>query len=243
VNSNNDIIPEIDYKSELKRIYNMGWVKSLRSSNTGIGYTLETLLGIPENNREGADFQFGGDYFELKSQRNNCASLITLFTKEPIKNSLKDVEMMNKYGYIDSSGRQALKITLTTKEFVPQGLKLEVDNVTDEIKIVHKDDGVLWYYNLDTLINKLKQKLSAKLVLVIADSKKENGVEYFYYNKAYTLEGLSEHNFMKLIQDGKVVIDFRMHIKGNGKSRNHGTAIRMMECSMPELFENINAIL
>ena len=44
----------------------MGYVVSLRNGNTGIGYTLETLLGLEENNLKTPDF---GD-IELKSQRN-----------------------------------------------------------------------------------------------------------------------------------------------------------------------------
>lgn len=34
----------------------MGFVVSLRRSDTGIGYTLETLLGLEENNLKTPDF-------------------------------------------------------------------------------------------------------------------------------------------------------------------------------------------
>lgn len=239
---NNNKIPEIDVKVELKKIFSMGWIKSLRSNNTGIGYTLESLLGIPENNWEDADLQFQGKYFELKSQRETCASLITLFTKEPIKGALQDVDMMRKYGYIDSSGRQALKVTLSTKTYVPQGLKLEVDEINKRINIIHQNDGILWYYELDNLMEKLKQKLAANLILVSADSKKEGKNEYFHYKMAYIMDGLSEDNFLDLIKNGNIVIDFRMHIKDNGTSRNHGTAIRTMESYITSLFKNIEVI-
>ncbi|MDE0017489.1 MAG: MvaI/BcnI family restriction endonuclease [Candidatus Poribacteria bacterium] len=37
-------------KDKLSEINQMGYVVSLRKSNTGIGYTLETLLGLEENN-------------------------------------------------------------------------------------------------------------------------------------------------------------------------------------------------
>jgi len=43
-------LQEIDIKAELEKIFKMGFVKSMRSDNTGIGYTLETLLKIKENN-------------------------------------------------------------------------------------------------------------------------------------------------------------------------------------------------
>ena len=47
---------------ELKEIRERGYVKTHRSHNTGIGKTLEDLLGIKENN-----FIPNGDSTELKS--------------------------------------------------------------------------------------------------------------------------------------------------------------------------------
>lgn len=52
-----------DFIREYSNIVNMGWVKTHRAGPTGIGKTLEDLLGIQENNIDGPDF---GDY-ELKS--------------------------------------------------------------------------------------------------------------------------------------------------------------------------------
>ena len=52
-----------DFKKKYLEICNMGWITTHRSGPTGIGKTLEDLLGIPENNINGPDF---GDY-ELKS--------------------------------------------------------------------------------------------------------------------------------------------------------------------------------
>ncbi len=47
---------EISIVKELKKIFERGFIKSLRSNNTGIGYTLETILGIKENNDAEPDF-------------------------------------------------------------------------------------------------------------------------------------------------------------------------------------------
>ena len=56
-----------DFIREYSNIFNMGLVKTHRAGPTGIGKTLEDLLGIQENNIDGPDF---GDY-ELKSCRIN----------------------------------------------------------------------------------------------------------------------------------------------------------------------------
>lgn len=75
-------IPEIDIREELPRIKAMGFVKSLRSSDTGIGFTFETLMGIKENNLCNHDFTYNGELVESKAQRSDTNSMVMLFTKE-----------------------------------------------------------------------------------------------------------------------------------------------------------------
>ena len=45
-----------ELRDRLSEIKQMGFVVSLRRSDTGIGYTLETLLGLEENNFKTPDF-------------------------------------------------------------------------------------------------------------------------------------------------------------------------------------------
>ena len=54
-----------DFIREYRKIVAMGWIRTHRAGPTGIGKTLEDLLGIPENNYDEPDF---GEY-ELKSCR------------------------------------------------------------------------------------------------------------------------------------------------------------------------------
>lgn len=54
-----------EIKTKLSKIKKLGYVKSMRSGPTGIGYTLETLLEIRENNISTPDL---GE-IELKAQR------------------------------------------------------------------------------------------------------------------------------------------------------------------------------
>ena len=72
----------IDRKKIIKefvRIKGLGFVKSRRSHNTGIGKTFEDYLGVDENNYKDPDFAG----FEVKSQRQLTSSYLTLFTKSP----------------------------------------------------------------------------------------------------------------------------------------------------------------
>ncbi len=67
-------------KSELNQIRNRGWIETRRKGNDGgVGNTLEDLLEIEENNLQIPD---AGEW-ELKGQRSDTSSLITLFHMEP----------------------------------------------------------------------------------------------------------------------------------------------------------------
>ncbi|GAH74179.1 unnamed protein product [marine sediment metagenome] len=65
---------------ELKAIKEMSFIRTHRSGNTGIGKTIEDLLGIEENNVPGPN----AGMIELKSARRNVSSMLTLFTKSPL---------------------------------------------------------------------------------------------------------------------------------------------------------------
>ncbi|MCK4829386.1 hypothetical protein KA005_77395, partial [bacterium] len=66
----------ITYLELIKRLHSikeMGYIKTHRSGNTGIGKTLEDLLGITENNIPGPNAAM----IELKSARKNAKSMLT----------------------------------------------------------------------------------------------------------------------------------------------------------------------
>jgi hypothetical protein len=215
-------LPEVDLPVELARIKQMGWIRSRRKSDTGIGKTIEDLLGIPENNIGEPDCIYKGYEVEIKAHRMWSSSMITLFTLEAGTRHLNDVELMRKYGYKNSKGRQALKITLTTQRFTPQGLKLRSDPANRTISIIDTNGYEPWVWSVSDIRLKLHN-----LCLVYACSKKEGGQEYFRVEKAVLALSLKEECFFKLVEDGYVKIDLRMHIKSTGASRNHGTGWRL----------------
>ncbi|MBI5073162.1 hypothetical protein HZA99_05055 [Candidatus Woesearchaeota archaeon] len=230
-------MPEIDIRKTLPKLFRKGFLKSLREGDTGVGFTIETELGIKENNSENVDFTYNGAPVELKTQREHASSNITLFTKEPEKGKFNDASLIKKYGYADVYGRRGLKITLTTKEFNPQGFKLEINESEEKINIVHERDGNIWYYSLNDIFAKLHKKLADNLLVVIAESKEEKDGEYLHYKRAYFLSNLSEEKFIQLLREGKFVIEFRMHLKPTGIVRNHGTGFRLNERYLADLYE------
>jgi len=93
---------------KLKAIKEMGYVKTHRAGNTGIGKTLEDLLGITENNVPGPN----ATMIELKSARKNVSSMLTLFTKSPLPPRANTI-LLEKFGYA-STKKQGTKRLETT---------------------------------------------------------------------------------------------------------------------------------
>ena len=85
-------------KADLKSIREKGWIKTMHPGNDGgVGNTLEQLLGIEENN---LPLPNAGEW-EIKGQRSDSTSLITLFHMEPSPRALKFVSQifLPQYGW------------------------------------------------------------------------------------------------------------------------------------------------
>ncbi|PIR91596.1 hypothetical protein COU03_01570 [bacterium (Candidatus Gribaldobacteria) CG10_big_fil_rev_8_21_14_0_10_41_12] len=90
-------------KEQLEKIKAMGFVKTHRAHDTGIGKTLEDLLGIKENNLRLPDI---GEV-ELKAKRIDSISMLTLATKSPEPKGVNKV-LFEKYKYLDKEGKYNL---------------------------------------------------------------------------------------------------------------------------------------
>ena len=234
-------LPEIDIYQTLKELSAKGYVQTMRPGDTGIGFTLESLLNITENNSGEPDFTYNGVPFELKSHRSGASSNITLITKTPYWDPVPQWDMITKYGYPDKKGRQALKVTMKVDEFNPQGLGLELSD--NRLDIVHRSDGVIAYFLIDEVMDKVRTKLYENLLLVLAETMRDGGVEYFHFNRATLLKKLSGNRFKRLLIDGLIVFEFRMDIRERNKGekdyfvRDHGPGFRLNRRHMNKLYE------
>lgn len=211
-----------ELKTRLIDIKKRGWIPSKRRGNTGIGYTLESLLGISENNCKDPDF----GQIEIKSQRQNSSSMVTLFTFNKGIWVVKQADVIKKYGYRDTNERDSLYSTVNGTIPNAQGLLLTVDN---SLKLSHLDGTGIAEWPGEVLTQRFKEKLSA-LVLVEAETRENSdGREEFNYQKAYFLTEPNTQNFLDLIRAGHIMVDLRMHIRNNGSVKDHRAAIRTEE--------------
>ena len=231
-----------EFIEEFNKIKAMGWIKTHRAGPTGVGKSLEDLLGIEENNLDQPDF---GSY-ELKSKRFNSGSMLTIFTKTP-QPPKANLHLLNKYGYQSDAydnDEKVLHTTLTAKKFVPisdtgSSLKIKCDDKKIWIASSSEDENAYW--DKDKLKKAFEKKYKHEFVYAYADSRMVNGTEEFLFKEAYVMSGFSYEDFIRLLAEGKIFIDLRMgqyhEGKKKGKLHDHGTAFRIKESDEDDLFK------
>jgi len=235
----------------------MGYVPSHRTGDTGIGKTLEDLLGIRENNVSGPDFA----NYELKAARKNSSSMLTLFTKAPLPKGANK-GLLEVFGYPERKTRPSVRgkqmpltgqsaerlvptrekeLHVTVDSVKPNsvGLKLEVRQ--DRVYIAN-DRNVEAYYDQPVLKGAFDKKYH-RLAYVLADNKKQAGKEFFHFNEAYLLDGFGFEKFLRLISSGEMKLDLRLGHYPNGRPHDHGTGFRILPKHLPSCFEKIQQIL
>jgi hypothetical protein len=223
----------------IKNIKKLGYVRTHRVGNTGIGKTLEDLLGIKENNIPGPN----GKMIELKSARKTASSMLTLFTKSPLPAKANTV-LVNSVGYKVKSDRKELHTTLNSKDYNKLrgkiGLKIGVKR--NKIIILDSKGKEYGYWDKEALRSSFERKLP-KIVYVKAESKGSGKNEEFWFNEAWLLGGFSFVNFVKLLKQGVILVDIRVGQYANGKTHDHGTGFRVSPKKLELCFSDRKRII
>lgn len=256
-----------EFQLRIAQIKGAGYVESHRKGDTGIGKTLEDLLGITENNIAGPDFAT----YELKSARKDSVSMLTLFTKTPLPQNAIN-RLLETFGY--PQGRASHRPQFSLAEYVSgksqvsiKGVEADASAVSTREKELHvtvdavkpnsvglmleiKDNkiyignkrGVEAYWDNNTLRAAFEKKYR-KLIYVLAEHKQEAGKEYFWFNEANLLEGFSFERFSNLVVQGTLKVDLRIGHYSDGRPHDHGTGFRILPRYLPECFDNIVKIV
>lgn len=231
--------------SDLQRVKDMGWVPTQRAGNTGVGYTLETLLNIKENNLQEPDLHG----IELKSYRKNNNSMMTLFTLSPAP-ARSNTHLREQFGYLDAqTQRKTLHTTLTMARntTMNSGSVLGLQHVNEAIHITHLQAGTTVlnniFWNKERLEKAFNKKIKDRLICVSADSQGAGKDEMFFYNEAFLFSGFDFDRFVDLLKEGRIYIDIRIGQYSNGKTHDHGTAFRIKQSDRQHLFKQIDQIL
>ncbi len=225
---------------KLKDISTMGFERTHRANDTGIGKTLEDLLGIKENNLRLPDV---GD-IELKAKRIESQSMLTLATKSPLPRGANKA-LFEEYKYKDGEGHYNLHSTVYGSKANPQGFRVALK---DDKLVLSNKRNIEAYWPISIFDDVLKSK-SDKIVLVFAETQGERKTvnEAFHYDEAYLLSDINRGKFEAAIKTDRLKIDIRIGVyrsgSRKGKYHDHGTGFRINKRDFLTLFDKYEKIM
>ena len=226
---------------KLKQAKETGYIKTHRTGDTGVGKTLEDLLGIVENNIPGPNSAM----IELKSERSSTSSMITLLTRAPLPPKANAV-LLERFGYASARGnkKKDLHTTVNAKEFNTlkgkQGFKIDI--LKDRVNLITASNEIVGYWDKETLRNAFERKFP-KLLYVRAETKGKGANEEFWFNEAWLLSGFDFKNFARLLQEKIILVDIRIGQYPNGKPHDHGTGFRTFRNKLDLCFAHREKIM
>ena len=230
---------------KLKVISNKGFVPSFRQGDTGIGMTLETLLRIPANSSKLPDYKG----IEIKAARISQAGKQNnknqLFSKTPNWKlspiGTAEQLVMNR-GYVDSNGQNALRHTVSGDKPNSCGLYMDVDYANDHLRQMFTDVNDKDFspeHDMTWVFNDLRRALQKKhretfWVKALHQGSRES--EEFHYVEVQHTANPFINNLETLFETGLVTMDYTLHIKPTGKTRDHGYLFKLKANSIEALF-------
>jgi len=253
---------------KMREIFKQGWHRSVkrtidRRNDGAVGNTLETLLGIDENNLPIPNVQ----EWELKGQRAHTTSLITLKHSEPSPRAARIVPkiLLPLYGWRhDQAGikypetEMSFRSTTSAKSFTSRGFKIIVDRSQTKLRFIFDSSQVdvakpqimEWlrtveervglgpldpepYWGFKDLNYAIGEKIR-NCFYVIAESNVDQGREYFHFRELHILNGFSFERFLSCLEDGTVFVDFDART-----GHNHGTKFRIQQGSWSKLYSQV----
>ena len=227
--------------TKLQEIKSSGYVSTHRLGPTGIGKTLEDLLGIVENNIAVSNATFA----ELKSARKRSLSMLTLFTKAPLPPEANS-KLLKDYGYATpiSRGEKVLHTTTFATHYNTlrgkTGFKVKVE--PDKVSLISPDGAELGYWDQITLKQSFEKKLH-HVLYVMADTRGIGKSEEFWFNEAWLLSGFDYPGFATALKEGTVCVDVRIGQFPNGAPHDHGTGFRVLPSKFGLCFKNRQRLL
>ncbi len=228
----------------IRRCVGNRWVKTMRSGPTGIGFTLESLLGIKANSSQLPDYKG----IELKAGRTNLSKRTTrstLFSKTPDwkKSRIQSgMGLLEAYGY-ESDGRRQLYCELSNS---PNSLGhyLDVDISLFALQSMFLDtqsakSEKVFHWDIEVLQNQLLAKHSETFWVKAKTRGSGAEEEFLYCDVIHTRRPLAS-NIPNLFELGVITLDYCIHEEvtdlGKRRARDHGYLFKIWEKNLNQLF-------
>ncbi|MBQ7691789.1 MAG: hypothetical protein IJT30_11465 [Muribaculaceae bacterium] len=196
------------------------WLPAELLADTGVGRTVETLLGIPMNDSKNPDYKG----IELKSMRVGSNTRSALFTNAPdwsLSKCKSGREIVNKYGYFRPGlNHKTLQVTVSALKPNPQGLALNVNGIDKWLEMNYYDTLVLsngTFKKIDDVavwsLMYLHDRLAEKhheTFWIDVESRVRGNYEEFRVTKIEHTKNPILPQFDLLLEQGKIKVDLML---------------------------------
>ena len=227
----------------LSEVSHKGFIKTMRPGDTGVGYTLETLLGIEANSKKAPDYKG----IELKSSRVSKAGnkQTTVFSQVPnwkLSNLKGSKDILNKHGrYNAEKERDQLYHEISCTKPNSYDLQLELKDDWEELRQIYLPDGdenrketdVIW--QMDKLIERVEEK-HKETMWVSAETRGKGAEEEFWYTAAKHTSGLDPTALPILLEAGSMTVHYLIKRTPTGAAKDQGYLFKMSPKYLPVLF-------
>lgn len=225
---------------KLRKIADMGYVPSVRAGSTGVGGTLEHLLGIKTNASKKPDYKG----IEIKASRRLSASRgnrVNLFSQVPNWDSStckNGKQLLTTCGYPRSAPAR-LYCTVAERPN-SQGLYFSVDEGADVLQSMFKARASkaqpVCQWELELLRQRLAEKHNETFWIKAASKKDSRGIEHFHYVEVEHTRAPVTSALAPLVKSGVVTMDFTLKLKPTGGTRDHGYLFKIKPEHLDALF-------
>lgn len=239
-----EILPPeaLELQSLLAEIKDQGFIPTKRTGDTGVGFTLETLLGIPANSKKAPDFK--GIEIKAGRKKSVASGRTTIFSQVPswkisrLKGSKDILKERGRYNAAKKRNQLFHEIDATKPN--SYGLILKCD---DEAQLLHQDchqadvidRDVSWEYQ--TLIRRLQEK-HRQTFWVKAETRGSKSDEEFWYNSVQYTSGVNPLRLPLLIESGIISVDYTIKETPTGGAKDQGYLFKIKQADLSLLFKS-----
>jgi hypothetical protein len=230
----------------MREIASKGYVKTLRSGDTGVGFTLESLLGISANSSKAPDFRG----IEIKSGRKKSqrSGRTTIFSQVPswgmsrLKSS-KEI-LFERGRFHEVKKRMQLFHEFSAVKLSSYDMKLVVDHTKDQLHQVYVENGfstvdAIWEF--DVLKGRILEK-HKETFWVSAQTKGRSGDqdEEFWYSDVKHTGSVDASVFPTLIETGVVTLDYTIKESKPNVAKDQGYLFKISSSNLDLLFSRVD---
>lgn len=231
---------------KVREICEMGYVTTLRAGDTGVGFTLETLLGISANSSKAPDYK--GIEIKTGRTRSHKSGRTTIFSQVPnwrISRLKGSKELLRDRGrFNEDKQRRQLFHEMSVIKINSYDLQLRIDKGLDQLTQIYTGDtvpvvDVRW--NFDKLVERLVSK-HKETFWITAQTQGERGRldEAFFYSQVKHTGRVDPSAFSILLELGVITLDYTIKETVSGGAKDQGYLFKIAQKNLDLLFGRVD---